>query len=98
MTKWEQFEYILKRVLPSYKQRSRLSLTVQSNNFNYSKYTQERECVWRLEIYRSSGLFEDIKTISDFCGIYWEHMTYSMEDGLILELTENREVIKPIFW
>jgi hypothetical protein len=98
MTKWEQFEYILKRVLPSYKQRSRLSLTVLSNNFNYSKYTQERECVWRLEIYRSSGLFEDIKTISDFCGIYWEHMTYSMEDGLILELTENREVIKPIFW
>jgi hypothetical protein len=98
MTKWEQFEYILKRVLPSYKQRSRLSLTVLSNNFNYSKYTQERECVWRLEIYRSSGLFEDIKTISDFCGIYWEHMTYSMEDGLILELTENREEIKPIFW
>lgn len=98
MTKWEQFEYILKRVLPSYKQRSRLSVTVQSNNFNYSKYTQERECVWRLEIYRSSGLFEDIKTISDFCGIYWEHMTYSMEDGLILELTENREEIKPIFW
>lgn len=98
MTKWEQFEYILKCLLPSYKQRSRLSLTIRSNNFTYSKYTRENECVWRLEINRGSEVFEDIKTISDFCGIYWEHMTYSMEHELILELTENKEEITPIYW
>ena len=98
MTKWEQFEYILKCLLPSYKQRTRLSMSISSNYFSHSQYIRDTECVWRLEIYRGSELFEDIKTISDFCGIYWEHMTYSMEHELILELTENKEEIKPIFW
>lgn len=98
MTKWEQFEYILKCLLPSYKQRTRLSMSISSNYFSQTQYIRDTECVWRLEIYRGSELFEDIKTISDFCGIYWEHMTYSMEHELILELTENREKIKPIYW
>ena len=98
MNKWEQFEYILKCLLPSYKQRSRLSLTVESNNFAYSQYIRDNKCIWRLEISRGSEFFEDIKTISDFCGIYWEYMTYTMEHELILELTENREEITPIFW
>ena len=98
MTKWEQFEYILKRLLPLYKQRSRLSVLISSDNFNYSKYSRDNQYVWRLEIYRDVKLFEDIRTISNFCGINWEYMTYSMEHELILELTENKEEIKPIFW
>ena len=98
MTKWEQFEYILKCLLPSYRQRSRLSLSITSTNYAYSEYTRVKECRWKLVINRGSEVFEDIKTISDFCGIYWEHMTYSMEHELILELTENKEEITPIYW
>jgi hypothetical protein len=98
MTKWEQFEYILKCVLPSCKQRSRLSLTMESNDFKHSQYIRDNKCIWRLEITKGSELFEDIKTISDFCEIYWEYISYTIEDELILELTENREEIKPIFW
>jgi hypothetical protein len=64
----------------------------------YSEYVRENECIWRLKIGRGGGLYEDIKTISDFCGIYWQHMTYTPDLEIILELRGDREEIKTIFW
>ena len=95
MNKWEQFEYILKCVLPSYRSHTRLSLNVDRPSTIYGlngTYT------WRLCFKSDSGLFKELISLSKFCGIEWEHQFWD-EKETILELSEySREMVKPVYW
>jgi hypothetical protein len=95
MNKWEQFEYILNCVLPSYRSHTRLSLNVDRPSTIYGingTYT------WRLYLKTNSGLYEELVSLSKFCGIEWEHQFWD-EKETILELSEySREMVKPVYW
>ena len=95
MNKWEQFEHVLTRDLPSYRRFSELSLerTQPHHHFEYYNY------VWRLSIKSNSGLYGEFVNLSKFCGIEWEHQFWSVEGYTILEMSENhKEPISPVFW
>lgn len=95
MNKWEQFEYILKQVLPSYKSHTRLSLTVDRPS---SIYEINGIYTWRLYIKSGSGLYQELISLSKFCGIEWEHQFWDNKET-ILEMSEYcRENIKPVYW
>jgi hypothetical protein len=97
MNKWEQFEYILKCTLPSYKRFTNLSLECTRPHHHYEYYNY----VWRLQITYGCGLYQELVSLSKFCGIEWEHQFYTESDGgyMIIEMSENyREPISPVFW
>ena len=97
MNKWEQFEYILKCVLPSYKRFTNLSLECTRPHHHYEYYNY----VWKLKIRYGSGLFPELVSLSKFCGIEWEHQFYTESDGgyMIIEMSENhKEPISPVYW
>lgn len=95
MNKWEQFEYILKRVLPSYRSHTRLSVSVERSE---SIYDINGTYTWRLYIKSSSGLFHELISLSKFCGIEWEHQFWD-ERETILEISEySREMVKSVYW
>jgi hypothetical protein len=95
MNQWEQFRHILENTLPSYKHWTNLSLEYgMRDGFYYY--------VWQLRIKNNSDLYEEILSISKFCGIEWEHMfhtSFSYDGEMILETNENnRELIEPVYW
>jgi hypothetical protein len=95
MNKWEQFEYILKCVLPSYRFHTRLSLNVE---YPDSIYGINGTNTWRLSIKTSSGLFYELVSLSKFCGIEWEHQFWD-EKETILELSEySPKMVNPVYW
>jgi hypothetical protein len=96
MNKWEQFEYILKCTLPSYRSHTRLSLSVDYQNSTI--YDINQTYTWRLYFKSGSGLYEELIGLSKFCGIEWEHQFWD-EKETILEMSEySHEIIKPIYW
>ena len=94
MNKWEQFEYILKQVLPSYIHFTRLSCNVELNYENYDTF----EYNWTLEIKKNCGLYEEIITLSTFCDIKWDDMYWSPEYMKLVSYINSKEKITPVYW
>lgn len=95
MNKWEQFEYVLKRVLPSYKSHTRLTLSVERSS---SIYGINGTYTWRLYLRTGCGLYEELISLSKFCGIEWEHRFWD-EKETIFEMSEySNEMINPVSW
>jgi hypothetical protein len=91
MSEWEHFKYVLENVLPSYKHFSTLSCNIEFNSYYYYEYS------WRLTIKRCE-VYDEIKTLSEFCGINWERMFFDHE-SISLELYEDRKIpTKPVYW
>lgn len=95
MNKWEQFEYILKQVLPSYIHHTRLSCNVELNQYQHFMRYQYR---WSLEVKRNCGLYEEIRSISQFCGINWEGMDWTEEYVKLRGYEESNKKINPVYW
>lgn len=95
MNKWEQFEYILKQVLPSYIHHTRLSCNVE---LNQAHYYGKFEYKWTLEIKKDCGLYEEIRNISRFCDINWDDMFWSTQYMKLVSYVDTNEKITPVYW
>ena len=94
MNKWEQFEYILKQVLPSYIHFTRLSCDVEINYETYNTF----EYKLTLEIKKNCGLYEEIINLSTFCDIKWDDMYWSPEYMKLVSYIDSKERITPVYW
>ena len=94
MNQWEQFEYILKQVLPSYIHFTRLSCNVELNYETNNTFEYE----WTLEVKKDCGLYEEIINLSKFCDIKWDKMFWSPEYMKLVSYIGSNKKITPVYW